>query len=59
MSDIKPKQKEEDLVGLMKKMQIDVVGRETGKDSDFGGSSCDEDFEDDENEAEDDDEEAE
>ena len=30
-------------IGLMKKMQIDVVGRETGKDSD-GQMSADEDY---------------
>jgi hypothetical protein len=39
MSQIKPEQSGTDeLVGLMSKMQIAVVGRETGKDSDYASS---------------------
>lgn len=52
---IVPKQKDEDLAGLMKKMQIDVVGRESGKDSNDGMSSG----EDEDDIEEDDDDEAE
>lgn len=40
MSDIKPKQVggADELSGLMQKMQIEVVGRETGKNSDYASS---------------------
>ena len=36
----------DELSGLMQKLTIDVVGRETGKDSNDGMSDCDEDVDD-------------
>lgn len=41
-----PKDMGEELAGLMKKMQIDVVGRENGKDSDVEDMMEDEDEDD-------------
>jgi len=51
MSQIKPKTQGDELSGLMSKMQIAVVGRETGKDSDYASSGGSEDEDDDLDEA--------